>query len=365
MTGPRQSGKTTLAKTTFDDKPYISLEEFDVLQHAFEDPRGFLDQFPDGAILDEVQRAPKLLSFLQSRVDAAPRLGDWVLTGSQQFGLHERIGQSLAGRVGFVRLWPFSAQELADASLLPPTLQEMLYRGSYPPLYDRPVRPHAWFAAYTASYIERDVRNMLQVHDLLVFQRFVRMCAARTGQLLNLSALAADCGITHNTARAWMSVLEASDLIFLLPPFHRNFGKRLVKAPKLYFVDCGLAAWLAGIVDAESLAIHQMRGPLFETWVIAELHKTIFNRGLPARLSFWRDSAGHEIDVIVESGNQLQAIEIKSGLTVASDMFKALQKWQEIAAGTAAKATLVYGGENNYDRQGCRVLGWRDVAALV
>ncbi len=242
ITGPRQSGKTTLARQAFPDKPYLSLEDPDTLALAESDPRGLLATHPRGAIIDEAQRAPQLFSYLQTRVDEHVTPGAWILTGSQQFGLLSGITQSLAGRVGLLQLLPFSLSELRSAIRPPPTLDELLVQGFYPPLYDRPVSSGDWFAAYIATYVERDLRQLINVRDLSAFQRFVKMCAARTGQLLNLSSLAADCGISHNTAAAWISVLEASYIVHLLRPHHRNFNKRLVKTPKLYFCDVGLAA---------------------------------------------------------------------------------------------------------------------------
>lgn len=242
ITGPRQSGKTTLAKAIFAAKPYVSLEDPDVRLAATEDPRSFLSRFANGAVLDEVQRCPEILSYLQTLVDADGRMGLFILTGSQQFGLLSGISQSLAGRTAFVELLPFSIDELSRSNILPQRLDEMLTKGGYPALYDRNLPPRAWFGAYVTSYIERDVRQILKVQELDTFQRFVRLCAGRTGQLLNLSSLAADCGITHNTAKAWISVLETSYILFQLRPHHTNFNKRLVKTPKLYFYDAGLVS---------------------------------------------------------------------------------------------------------------------------
>ena len=253
LTGPRQSGKTTLARALFPDRPFVSLEDLDERELATSDPRGFLARFPDGAVLDEVQRAPDLFSYLQRRLDEAKHLGRFVLTGSQQFGLLSGITQTLAGRVGLLTLLPFSLAELQAADRGPPSLEDLLFAGLYPPIHDRGIDPPLWHEAYVRTYVERDVRQLLEVRDLGTFQRFVRMCAARTGQLLNLSGLAGDCGISHNTARAWISVLEASYLVHQLQPHHRNFEKRLVKTPKLYFWDPGLAAWLLGIESAAAV----------------------------------------------------------------------------------------------------------------
>lgn len=361
LTGPRQSGKTTLARAAFPRKPYASLEDLDTREFAERDPRGFLGKFGSGAVIDEAQRAPGLFSYLQSAVDRDRRRGRFVLTGSQQFGLFTGITQSLAGRVGLVHLLPFTLSELGQSGA-PRTPEELLWRGLYPPVIDRGVPPASWYANYVATYVERDLRQLVNVRDLGSFRRFVRMCAARTGQLLNLSSLAADCGITHNTAKAWISVLEASYIVHLLPPYHRNFGKRLVKTHKLYFVDPGLAAALVGISAAQELAIHPMRGALFETWVVAELMKNRFNRGFPSDLYFWRDSNGVEVDVVVDKAGRLRALEIKAGRTVAQDWFAALDRFARLASATGA---VIYAGEGGQPRREHPVFAWREVDAAA
>lgn len=358
ITGPRQSGKSTLAKATFPHKPYISLEDLDTRQFATDDPRGFLSQFPHGAILDEVQHCPGLFSYLQTLVDAKLEMGLFILTGSQQFGLTARITQSLAGRVGFLQLLPFTLSELQGAHCAPVDLEALLFTGLYPPIYDRHVAPTSWYSDYIMTYVERDVRQLINVQDLHSFHRFLKMCAARTGQILNLSSLAADCGITHNTAKAWLSVLEASYIVFLLAPHHRNFNKRITKSPKLYFYDTGLACALIGIQDSKQIAIHSIRGVLFETWVVGELIKQRFNQGLLSNLYYWRDSQGHEIDIIVEQGDTLIPIEIKSGKTIASDFFDNLLYWQALANQTTPPAILVYGGDQVQTRGNVRVTNW-------
>ncbi len=363
ITGPRQSGKTTLARAAFPDKPYVSLENPDEREFAERDPKRFLARFPEGAILDEVQRCPALLSWLQGIVDEAPRMGRFVLTGSAQFDLVAGMNQSLAGRVGRVELLPLSLAEMREGKCLPPTLDRLLLTGGYPALYQRELAASDWFPNYVATYLERDVRQLVAVRDLSQFQRFVRMCAARSGQLLNLAALGADCGISAVTAREWLSVLEASYLVTRLPPYFRNFGKRLVKSPKLYFLDVGLMAWLLGIRDEASLATHAARGALFETWVVAETIKWRFNAGQPADLFFWRDSTGHEIDLLFETPAGLQAVEIKSGATFAADWLDGLVKWRKFAGDTPTlKPVLIYGGDESHEREGCLLTGWRDVA---
>jgi len=364
VTGPRQSGKSTLAKAVFPDKPYISLENPDELEFAQRDPRNFLNRFESGAVLDEVQRCPGLFSWLQGVVDARRRMGDFVLTGSAQFELFAGVAQSLAGRVGRIELLPLSTQELTDVQQLPGTLEQMLHQGGYPALFDRDLTPGDWFANYVTTYLERDVRQIVAVRDLSQFQRFVRMCAARSGQLLNLASLGADCGISAVTARQWLSVLEASYLVTRLAPYHRNFGKRMVKTPKLYFLDVGLMAWLLGVRDAASIQTHAARGALFETLVVSEFIKSRWNAGQPADLYFWRDSAGHEVDVLWETDQGLQAVEIKSGATFASDWPTAIGKWQALAEDVPLPPVIVFGGEGDYARQGCRVVGWRELTRL-
>ncbi len=364
ITGPRQSGKTTLAKAVFPDKPYASLEDPDVRLAARDDPRSFLERFPDGAVLDEVQRCPEILSYLQSRVDADGRMGLYVLTGSQQFGLMSGITQSLAGRTAFVELLPFSLNELSRAGKLPDQINRMLHTGGYPPLYDRDVTVRAWFSAYVTAYLERDVRQVLKVQELETFQRFVRLCAGRTGQLLNFSALAAECGITHNTAKAWVSVLEASYIVFQLRPHYVNFNKRLVKASKLYFYDTGLVSWLLGIQTPEQMETHPLRGSIFETFVVSEVIKSFLNRGERPNLYFWRDSSGVEVDILIEQAGRIIPVEIKSGKTVARDSFSALEKWVSLAGEMAINPTLIYGGMETYQHKGIRVSGWRDLEKM-
>jgi predicted AAA+ superfamily ATPase len=365
LTGPRQSGKTTLARVVFKNRPYTSLEEPDMRQFANEDPRSFLARFPDGAVLDEVQRCPEILSYLQTRVDKDGRMGLFLLTGSQQFGLMSGITQSLAGRTAFVELLPFSVQELENVNKVPNDSDSMMLTGCYPPIYDRGLAPAAWYSAYVTAYVERDVRQMLKIQDLETFQRFVRLCAGRTGQLLNLSSLATECGITHNTAKSWISVLEASYLVFLLRPHHINFNKRLVKMPKMYFYDVGLVSWLLGIRTTEQMITHPLRGSIFETFIISELIKSKLNRGEKPAFSFWRDSNGNEVDLLIEQGNQLIPIEIKSGRTLTYEAFTGLQKWCALAGNKAGTPALIYAGDESYQHKGIYVMGWREYGRLL
>jgi len=316
LTGPRQSGKTTLVRSVFAGKPYANLEAPDVRQRAIEDPRGFLAGFPDGAVLDEVQRAPELLSYIQVDVDGRRQRGRWILTGSQNLLLLAGISQSLAGRAALLELWPFSVVELRAAGWLADDLFSLLWRGGYPALFDRNEEPAEWLASYVATYVERDVRQALNIGDLLAFQTFLRLAATRTGQLLNLSQLGGDAGVTHNTAKSWVGVLEASYLALRLAPFHRNLGKRLVKTPKLHLLDSGVACYLLGIRSPEELRLHPLRGAIFESWVASEIMKAHHNVGQRPSLSFFRDAHGLEIDLIVERGTQLIGVEVKSGATV-------------------------------------------------
>lgn len=364
VTGPRQSGKTTITQAVFPEKPYVSLEDLDTRSFAQDDPRAFLAQYKDGAILDEVQRCPDLFSYLQTHLDAQKKMGLFILTGSQQFDFISGISQSLAGRVARISLLPFSLAELQLAEKAPKKLEDLLFKGLYPPIYDRKLEPHIWYGNYVNTYLERDVRQLINVRDLSTFQKFIRMCAARTGQLLNLSSLASDCGITHNTAKAWISVLEASYIVHLLQPHHKNFNKRLVKTPKLYFYDTGLAAWLQGIQSAEQLITHPARGALFETWVVAELIKYRFNAALTSNLYFWRDSTGNEVDVLIENADKLTPIEIKSGQTIASDFFDGLRKFSAMAKADVPRSALIYGGSQNQKRENTDVISWMNTKNL-
>lgn len=363
LTGPRQSGKTTLARSKFPDKPYRTLEDPETRRLALSDPRSFLAQFPDGAVLDEIQRTPELLSYLQGVVDAQPRMGLFVITGSQQFGLLAAITQSLAGRVGLVELLPLSLSEIANVQTVgQQQLNQLMFAGGYPALYNATrspaLRPGDWFSAYVSTYIERDVRQVLGVRDLATFERFVLMCAARCGQLLNLQSLAADCGISTSSARQWLSVLEASYVVRLLQPWYENFGKRLVKMPKLYFLDTGLLCWLLRIENPTALTTHAMRGPIFETWVITETLKHRLNQGLPADVHFWRDNHGVEIDLLFQHNNLLHAVEIKSGTTFCQDWLKGCKRFAQYADQRYGSSTVVYGGEHSFDTQATHVMSW-------
>ena len=364
LTGPRQSGKTTLVRDVFGDRPYVSLEDLDQRELAREDPRGFLARLEGGAVIDEVQRAPEILSYLQGVVDRDPRPGRFVLTGSSNLLLLESVSQTLAGRTALLTLLPFSLAELQDAGRAPRTLDELLFAGLFPPVHDRGLDPARWCGDYVRTYVERDVRRILNVSDLERFVTFVRMCAARSGQVVNLSGLGADCGITHNTARSWLSVLEASYVVLRLPPFHANLNKRLVKSPKLYFTDPALAAWLVGIERPADLAHHRLRGALFETWVVSELAKFRLNGGREPRLAFFRTHTGVEVDAVVDLAPAPLAIEAKSGATVTRDQLAGLRDWQRLTGATPERSWLVYGGETEQERAEGHILPWSAIARL-
>ena len=372
LTGPRQSGKTTLVRATFPGHLYVSLEDGDMAAMAREDPRGFLARFPGPVVLDEIQRAPLLFSYLQTSVDRDPSPGRFVLTGSQNLLLMEKIAQSLAGRCGVLHLLPFSRAELAGQAQGEPagpgTLfpnrepqgvpWELLRTGFYPRIHDRKIPPEVWLADYLQTYVERDVRALVNIGDLLIFERFLRLCAGRTGQILNYSALASDCGVAVDTARRWLSVLVTSFIVLLLPPFHRSFNKRVIKSPKVYFCDTGLACHLLGIRDASQLEVHPLRGALFENHVVAEVAKAYWHHRRTPPIHFWRDQTGHEVDLLVEESGKLYPIEVKSGATFASDMLAPLRWWASLAGDEAGQATLVYSGAEAFTHTGIDVRPW-------
>ncbi len=375
LTGPRQSGKTTLVKKVFQNYTYVSLETPDEREFALEDPKGFLGRFEGPVILDEIQRAPDLFSYIQVLVDRKEgKPGLYILTGSQNFLLMEKISQSLAGRCAVLHLLPFSMAELQGRPPLnlgtpirspgkkcsPPRkpLEDYLFTGFYPRIHDKKLPPRDWLSAYYQTYVERDVRTLTNVGDLETFGRFVRLCAGRTGQVLNLTGLASDCGISHTTARRWISVLEAGFLVALLRPHFRNFGKRLVKRPKLYFLDTGLLCFLLQVQKPAEILHRAERGAIFESFVLSEVYKNYTNRGERPPIYFWRDASGHEVDFLLESGAGEFPIEAKSSRTVVSDFFKGIHYWREISENPKCPAALVYGGDQAFRRSGVDVLPW-------
>ena len=351
-----------MARAVYQGKPYLSLENPDLREQAKTDPRAFLAGCREGAIIDEVQRCPELFSYLQEVLDSSRDCGRFVLTGSQQFGLRAGITQSLAGRVGVVELLPFSQEEIADVMDVSPW--QCICKGFYPPLFDRQLDPSQWQSGYIQTYLERDVRQLSQVHNLDLFQRFLRLCAGRSGQILNQSTLAADAGVSAPTANAWLSILQASYVIFLLPPFHSNFNKRLVKSPKLYFHDTGIACNLLGIRTAADLELSPFRGPLFENLVVAEMLKRQLNQGRPANLYYWRDNHGHEIDLLVPQGSGWMPVEIKSGQTIVKDWLPSLKKWQALAGEIAVAPLLVYAGNRQTQMLDVRITPWNKLPAV-
>lgn len=363
LTGPRQSGKTTLCRTIFPRHRYTTLESPDIRAFAVEDPRGFLAQFSGGAIIDEVQRAPALLSYLQGIIDDDPAPGRWVLTGSQNLSLLESVSQSLAGRTAVYYLLPLTRVEVERFSRFPESLEETLFAGSYPRIFDEGPEPSDWIRSYVATYIERDVRTISNVGDLATFQRFLELCAGRTAQLLNLSSLADDCGISQPTAKAWLSILETSFIAFRLPAFHANLRKRLVKMPKLHFYDTGLVCWLFGIRTPEQVRNHPLRGALFETWVVSEIAKYRNNLGETGGLSFYRDRNGAEADLVIQHPTDISIVESKSANTAASSVFDSVVRVQRHLAPLSLPSSVfvAYGGSQHQRRARGSLIPWRNV----
>lgn len=365
LIGPRQSGKTTLAKALFPGYTYVSLEDLDQHTFAQQDPRGFFATYGNHCILDEIQKVPELFSYLQGISDQKG-MGRYILTGSQNFLLHKHVAQSLSGRIALLSIYPFSIAELATAGHSWETPEAYMFAGMYPPLYDRRVPPTHWYPSYIQTYIERDIRDLTQITQLSTFQVFVKLCAGRIGQLLNLSSLSRDCGVSHNTARAWLSLLETSYIVYLLRPYYQNFNKRLVKMPKLYFYDTGLACSLLGIQSSDQLATHYLRGELFENFILTEYLKYKANTPLNIDFFFWRDKVGHEIDLLVEGGTAVCAIEIKSGKTITSEYTKNLSYFQTIYSDAHRRLNpfVVYSGTQTQTRSGMHVISWKNAPRL-
>jgi predicted AAA+ superfamily ATPase len=365
LTGPRQSGKTTLCRMVFPDHSYVSLEAPDLRRFAAEDPRGFLAEYPAPVILDEVQRVPDLLSYIQVAVDEEPAPGGVVVTGSANFALLESVTQSLAGRTAIANLLPCGHQELLRFPNSPRHLFGTIQSGSYPAIFDRGLDPVDWYRSYITTTLERDVRQIVNVEDLGSFQVFLELCAGQAGQLTNFAQLAADTGVSANTAKAWLSVLETAFFVFRLRPYSVNLRSRVVKTPKLYFYDTGLACALLGITDGTQLVRHPLRGALFENWVVSEVLKWRVHNGLRDAMFFLRDRKGFEVDLLVETGDRAIAAEIKSGQTVASDFFKNLSKlasWgPDRFGGRDVECRLVYGGDRGQRRSDCTVIPWDQV----
>jgi len=365
VTGPRQAGKTTLARQAFPDLAYVSFEQPLAREQFYDDPLAFLQRYHQGAIFDEVQHVPDLLSYLQQDVDEDPSPGRFILTGSQHFGLSQQVSQSLAGRTAVLELFPFSINEMRRGKFLADTLDTVLWQGAYPRVHDRGLRAYRWYATYMATYIDRDVRQLTAVHDLDTFHRFMRLTAGNVGQLVNTSRLADDCGVDHKTVRRWLDILQTSYVAHLLPPYYQNFRKRIVKTPKLYFYDTGLVCYLLGIHNPEQLTTHPLRGAVFENWVFAELTKLITNSVLPNRLYFWRTHGGQEVDFLLEYYGDIIGVEVKAGMTprpgMSQSLLNALQHW----SASGKKAFVVFGGDESFVSRECRFLPWHQIHALL
>ena len=362
LTGPRQSGKSTICKQMFPKHLYVNLEPLDTRTLAMEDPRTFLGQFKGSAIIDEIQRCPELLSYLQEIIDNDQRPGRWILTGSQNLSLLNSVSQSLAGRTAVINLLPLTYNEICRFGTPPQNLDDILLAGGYPRIYDQRVPVADWISSYIALYIERDVRKLLNIGDLMAFQRFVQLCAGRTGQMLNLSSLAADASISQPTAKKWLSILEASFIVFQLPSYAGNVRTRLVKMPKLHFYDTGLACWLLGVRTTEQLSTHPLRGAIFETWVVSEILKHRTNKAQRGGIFYYRDSHANEADMIVEAGGKIIVVEAKSGATFSPDMFKAAQACKRIVEKNAnAEIRAIYGGNTTQQVKGNQLISWENI----
>ncbi|HEY5469057.1 MAG TPA: ATP-binding protein [Bacteroidales bacterium] len=362
VVGPRQSGKTTLTRKVFSDKPYVSLENPDTRRFALDDPRGFLSQYKTGAVIDEAQRVPELFSYLQQILDEDEKRGKFILTGSNNFLLQESISQSLAGRIAYLYLLPFTLSELAAQKTY--ELREIIFRGFYPPIYDQPVAADKWYSNYIRTYLERDVRQIKNITDLNAFERFLRLCAGRTGQLLNMNSLSIESGVDNKTIASWIGVLESSFILYRLQPHHRNFNKRIVKMPKIYFYDTGLACALLGIQNAEQLNYHPLFGSLFENFVIGELLKFRYNQAKTNNLYFWRDNTGHEIDLIIENMDKLYPVEIKSGKTITDKFFEGILYWFKMSG--EKSGAIVYAGESGQKRSNnIEIFPWNNLKSLM
>ena len=359
ISGPRQSGKSTLAKNQFPNHLYVSLEDIDERMMAEEDPRSFLQRFQDGVIIDEIQRVPQLFSYIQGIIDQRKKASQFVLTGSSQLEMLQGISQSLAGRASVLKLLPLSLEEIPERGKTFSSLEEVLLSGSYPSIHfdGRPTAD--WYLDYCKNYLERDVRRLVAVKDLGTFQLFLKMCAARCGQIINYTSFANDCGISPNTTKEWINILEASFIVFKLTPYYKNYSKRLIKSPKLYFYDTGIVCSLLGITSAEALITHSLRGGIFESWAISEIQKHYANAHRLAPLYYWRNSQGLEIDLIIEEMETLTALEIKSGKTINQSFFKNLEEFAKLAGQDVFALYLIYGGDRDYIKNDFLIHSWR------
>jgi predicted AAA+ superfamily ATPase len=361
VVGPRQSGKTTLCRKVFPQKPYVSLENPDTLEYAISDPKGFLVQFRSGAILDEIQRAPHLFSYLQQILDETKKKGLFILTGSNNFLLLEKISQTLSGRIAYLQLLPLSLAELKAAGQIKSDYKWHILQGGYPEVVARRISVADWYAGYLATYVERDLRQVKYINNMAQFIKLLRLCAGRTGQILNMSSLSNDCGIDQKTVASWLGVLQSSYIIYLLRPYYNNFNKRNIKAPKLYFYDTGVACSLLGINEARQIGSHALKGHLFENMIVSEFLKNRFNLGLADNLYYWRDKTGNEVDVLIDKAGKLTAIELKAGETISSDFFKGLNYFSSLIDGKIQQR-LIYGGSQEQKRSnGILVKPWNEL----
>jgi hypothetical protein len=360
LTGPRQSGKSTLLKSTFPTYKYVSLEDPDLRLFAQQDPRGFLKTYDKYSIIDEVQNVPELFSYIQTIVDKDNESGSYILSGSHNFLLMENISQSLAGRTAILKLLPFTCEEikLFNKDL---SINEHLFTGSYPRIYEKEIPPTAFYPFYTQTYVEKDVRSLRNISDLTLFIKFLKLCAARVGQLLNSNSLANECGINTQTVTDWLSILETSYIIYLLKPYHKNLNKRVVKSPKIYFYDTGLLSSLLSIDSSSQLEFHYLRGNIFENFVINEVIKNNYNIGIEPKISFWRDSNGNEIDLILEKGNKTRAFEIKSSSTLRMDFLKNLKLWNKLTDSPVENAAVIYAGDTNFLTSDGKFISWKEL----
>ncbi len=361
LTGPRQSGKSTLVKNAFKKYKYVSLEDIDMRNFARSDPRGFLSEFSDRTIIDEVQRVPDIISYIQTLTDKHNKEGMYILTGSQNFILSEKISQSLAGRTSILKLLPFSSKEMNDGGIVFKNIDEEIFTGSYPRIFDKKIAPRDYYRDYIESYVEKDVRTLINVGDIDKFRRFIGLCAGRIGQLLNMSSLANETGVTVPTVQSWISILGASYIIYLLRPDFGNHSKRLVKTPKLYFFDTGIACSLLEINSQTQIRNHYLRGSLFENMAINNFIKSDYNKGLRPAISFWRDSTGNEVDLIVNRSGKKFAVEIKSGATISAEFFKGLDYWGKLYKAPVSQRMLVYGGDSSLNTSNGKIVAWKDL----
>lgn len=365
VTGPRQSGKTTMLKTMFPKYTYISLENPDLREFATTDPNGFFEYYSGNLILDEVQQTPALFSYIQTLVDASGKMGQFILSGSQNFHLMQHITQSLAGRVALFKLLPFDFTELQQAKLLPNDYEDILVKGSYPAIFDRALSSKVFYANYLQTHVEKDLKQLIDVRDLRQFRNFISLCAARSGQLVNLNSLGNECGISQPTAKAWLSVLESSYIVFLLQPYHVNFNKRIVKTPKLFFYDTGLLCHLLKITNPKSIQLHPLKGSLFENLIVAEAFKQNDHKYLHADFCFWRDASGNEVDLLVEHNDKLSIAEIKASSTIKNEHFKGLNYFGALEGSNVKSKNLIYTGALNQKRSQLNVVSWKETGAIL